>query len=70
MKTCIQSLNSGNYLVLDHSESGKERYTWTNISENATGFESEQEAVNTIKRFGFYNAVVEVCNVNYGANGG
>jgi hypothetical protein len=70
MKTVIQSLNSGNYLIVDHSESGKVGYYWTNRCVEATGFDSDEEAVNTIKKFGFFNTRVVQCAINYEANGG
>lgn len=70
MKTVIRSNNSGNFLIVEESESGKPSYYWTDRCALATGFESDEEAVNTIKKFGFYNTTVVQCAVNYEANGG
>jgi hypothetical protein len=70
MKRIIQSTISGNYLIKEDSESGKESYRWTNDCQRATEFESEEEAINTIKRFGFTNPQITYCDENYGGNGG
>jgi hypothetical protein len=63
-KIIIQSLISGNFLIID------EGYGWTNDCREATGFDSDEEAVNTIHRIGFINTVVRTCNVDLGQNSG
>lgn len=69
-KTIIKSLNSGNFLILDDYESGKEGYHWTNDCNKASTFESDDEACNCIKKHGFVNVVVDHCSENFGQNSG